>query len=128
MEQRIRVSDPSPIIGKRFVPIDHLLITGTSSGAAQTLYTVRVGVMLKVGQLAVANTSASPVALTLYSVPDGGSVATGNMELGAVSIAANTSVDLTHLVGGLYKAGATLRAFAGTGSVLVLHGWGEEIL
>lgn len=128
MEQRIRISDPSPIIAKRYVPIDHLLITATTSGTAQTLYTVRTGVMMKLGGLAVANTSAAPVALTLYAVPSGGSVGTGNMELGAVSIAANSSVNLALIVGGLYKAGATLKAFAATGSVLVIHGWGEEVL
>lgn len=128
MEQRIRISDPSPIVGRRFVPIDHTLITATSSGAAQTIYTVRTGVMLKLGGLSVANTSGSAVALTLYAVPDGGSVGTGNMELGAASIPANSSADLTPYIGGLYKAGATLRVFAATGSVLVIHGWGEEIL
>jgi hypothetical protein len=128
MEQRVRISDPSPTVGKRFVPIDHLLITATSSGTAQTLYTVRTGVMLKLGGLSVANTSGSAVALTLYAVPSGGAVATGNIELGAVSIPANSSADLTPYVGGLYKAGATLQVFAGTGSVLVLHGWGEEVL
>lgn len=128
MEQRIRISDPAPIVGKRYVPIDHLLITATSSGSAQTLYTVRAGVMLKLGGLSVANTSGSAVALTLYGVPSGGSVGTSNMELGAVSIPANSSADLTPYVGGLYKSGATLRVFAGTGSVLVIHGWGEEIL
>lgn len=128
MEQRIRISDPSPIIAKRYVPINHLLVTATTSGAAQTLYTVRDGVMLKLGGLSVANTSGSAVALTLYAVPSGGAVGTGNMELGAVSIPANSSVNLALIVGGLYKAGATLRAFAATGSVLVLHGWGEEVL
>lgn len=128
MEQRIRISDPSPIIGKRYVPIDHLLITATTSGTAQALYTVRTGVMLKLGGLSVANTSGSAAALTLYSVPAGGSVGTGNMELGAVSIPANSSSDLTPYLGGLYKAGATFRVFAGTGSVLVIHGWGEEVL
>lgn len=128
MEQRVRISDAAPIIARRFVPIEHLLITGTSSGAAQTLYTVRTGVMLKLGGLSVANTSGSAVPLTLYAVPDGGSVGTGNMELGAVEIPANSSADLTPYVGGLYKAGATFRVFAGTGSVLVIHGWGEEIL
>lgn len=128
MEQRVRISDVSKPVPARFVPIEHLLVTATSSGSAQTLYTVRAGVMLKIGRLTVANTSASAAPLTLYAVPDGGSVGTGNMELGAVSIPANSAADLTPYVGGLYKAGATLRVFAGTGGVLVVHGWGEEIL
>lgn len=128
MEQRVRISDISKPVPARFVPIEHLLVTATTSGTAQTLYTVRASVMLKIGRLTVANTSASAATLTLYAVPDGGAVGTGNMELGAVSIPANSAADLTPYVGGLYKSGATLRAFAGTGSVLVIHGWGEEIL
>jgi hypothetical protein len=128
MEQRVRVNDVSQSVATRFVPIEHLLITATSSGAAQTLYTVRDKVMLKLGRLSVVNTSGSAATLTLYAVPSGGAVGTGNMELGAVSIPANSAADLTPYVGGLYKSGATLRVFAGTGSVLVVHGWGEEVL
>lgn len=125
MEQ-IRVRE-SPV-AKRYVPIDHLLVTATSSGSAQTLYTVRNGVMLKLGGLSVANTSASAATLTINSIPSGGSIGTGNIELGAVSIPARSSADLTAYVGGMYKSGTVIKAFAGTGSVLVVHGWGEEIL
>jgi hypothetical protein len=128
MEQRVRVSDVSQNVGSRFVPIEHLLVTATTSGTAQTLYTVRDKVMLKLGRLSVANTSGSAATLTLYAVPSGGAVGTGNIELGAVSIPANSAADLTPYVGGLYKSGATLKVFAGTGSVLVVHGWGEEVL
>lgn len=128
MEQRVRISDVSPSVGRRFVPLEHLLITATSSGAAQTFYTVRDKVMLKVGQLAAVNTSGTAATLTINAIPNGGSIGTGNVELWQVSIPANSAADLTPYIGGLYKAGDVLKAWAGTGSVIVLHGWGEEIL
>ena len=119
-----RVGLPS----SRMVPLTHLLITATSSGAAQTFYTVKAGVILKIGGLSVANITGSAATLTLHSVPDGGSIANGNAELVGYSVAANTAVDLTKLVGGVYAAATTLRVWSGTGSALVIHGWAEEIL
>jgi hypothetical protein len=126
-EQRVRFNDGS-VPSTRLSPITHTLITGTSSGAANTIYAVRAGISAKVERLTVVNTSGSAVALTLHAVPDAGSIATGNTELGGVSIPANTAADLTDFIGGFYGPGTTLRAFAGTGSVLVMHGWVEEIL
>lgn len=128
MEQRVRIESQSGAVAARPVPLPHLLITATTSGAAQTFYTVRSGVMLKVRQLSVVNVTGSAATLSLHAVPASGSIGNGNAELLAYSVAANTAVDLTALVGGLYTAGATLQAYSGTGSALVLHGWAEEVL
>lgn len=128
MEVRVRNTQDVYAVPQRTVPIDHLLITATSSGSAQTLYTVRTGVMLKIRQLAVVNVTGSAATLSLHSIPNGGSIGNSNAELLAVSIPANSAADLTSYVGGLYKAGATLKVYAGTGSALVIHGWGEEVL
>lgn len=128
MESRVRVSAEQSIAApSRDIPLPHLLITATSSGAAQTFFTVRASTRLKIGRLSVVNATSSAATLTLHSVPSGGSIGTGTTEISALSIAGNTAVDLTSLVGGLYAAGTTLRVFAGTGSALVIHGWGEEI-
>lgn len=128
MELRVRSQDVGGFPASRAIPLDHLLITATTSGTAQTFATVRANTMLKIRQLSVVNATGSAATLTLHSVQDGGSVATGNTEISALSVAANTAVDLTAFVGGLYKAGTTLQAYAGTGSALVLHGWAEEVL
>lgn len=128
MEQRVRIESQSGVVATRPIPLSHLLITATTSGTAQTFHTVRAGVMLKVRQLSVVNVTGSAATLTLHAVPAAGSIATGNAELLAYSIPANVAVDLTAFVGGLYTAGATLQAFSGTGSALVLHGWAEEVL
>lgn len=126
-EQRVRINTGVQQ-QERPTPIEHVLITGTTSGAAQTIFTARERTLAEVKRLAVANTSASPVTLSLHSVPAGGAIGTGNAELGAVSIPANTSSDLTDFVGGLYEAGTTLEVYAGTASVLVIHGWVSEKL
>ena len=128
MEVRVRSQDVGGFPASRSVPLDHLLITATTSGAAQTFATVRANTMMKVRQLSVVNTTGSAATLTLHAIPDGGSVGAAPTEISAMSIGANTAVDLTNLVGGLYKSGATLKAFSGTGSALVLHGWAEEVL
>ncbi len=129
METRVRNSQEiGPYIPARVVPIDHLLITATTSGTAQTLYTVRSGVMLKVKQLACVNVTGSAATLSLHAIPDGGTIGNSNAELLAVSVPANTAANLTDYVGGLYKAGAVLKVYAGTGSAIVIHGWAEEVL
>ena len=118
----------SEYVPQRPIPLSHLLITATTSGAAQTFHTVRAKVMLKVKALSVTNVTGTAAALTLHSIPASGSIGDGNAELKGYSIPANTAVEVTALVGGLYEAGTVLKAYSGTGSALVLHGWAEEVL
>lgn len=123
VDQRISEYVPS-----RPIPLTHLLITATTSGAAQTLKTVRDKAMLKIKALSVANVTGTAATLTLHSIPQGGSIGDGNAELKGYSVPANSAVDLTGLVAGLYTSGTALKAYSGTGSALVLHGWAEEVL
>lgn len=125
---QIRVRTQDSNVGRRPVPMKHLLITATTIGTAQTWYTVRDGVLFLVKHASVENVGASPVDLNLYAVPSGGTIGDSNAEVIGYSIAANDAVDLTLLMGQLYEQGDTLQAFASSASALVLHGWGEEIL
>jgi hypothetical protein len=127
-EQRVRVDQSAGFVSLRPIPLTHLLITATTSGSAQTFATVRTGVILRVSRLAVVNVTGGAATLSLHSVPSGGTIGNGNAELLALSVAANTAVDLTDRIGGLYGAGTTLHAYSGTGSALVLHGYAEEVL
>ncbi len=127
MEQRVRVNTGLQQ-QERPVPVDHTLITGTGTGSAQTIFTVRDQTLAKVERLAVANTSGTAATFSLHTVPSGGAIGTGNAELAQVSIPANTSSDVTDVIGGLYEAGTTLEVYAGTTSVLVVHGWITELL
>lgn len=123
-----RVRTQTDAVTSRPVPIPHALVAGTTSGAADTVYTVRSTVLFRVRKLAVVNTSGAAASLNLHSVPSAGSIATGNTEISSLTIPGNTVVDLTEYVGGLYEGSTTFEAWAGTTNVLVVHGWGEEIL
>lgn len=127
-EQRVRVDQSAGFVASRPIPLAHLLITATTSGSAQTLATVRNGVMLRVTRLAVVNVTGSAATLSLHSIPSGGTIGNSNAELLGVSIPANTAADLTNYIGGVYAAGTTIQAYSGTGSALVLHGYAEEVL
>lgn len=84
--------------------------------------------MLRVKQLSAVNVTGSAATLSLHSIPASGSIGDSNAELKGVSIPANTAADLTLFIGGLYKAGTTLKVYSGTGSAIVIHGWAEEVL
>lgn len=125
-QQRVSVQQSDIYRPTRKLPITHLLITATTSGGAQTLFTVNDNVIFEVKGLSVANITGTAATLTLHAVPDGGSIANGNAELVGYSVAANTAVDITDLVKGLYEGGTTLQCWSGTGSALVIRGHGEE--
>jgi hypothetical protein len=127
-QQKIRTQEDRLHVPSRALPFDQLLVTATTSGAAQTFYTVRALRMLRVSRLVVANVTGTAATLTLHAIPSGGTIGNGNIAIPTMSIAANTAVDLTQIIGGLYQAGAAIKAFSGTGSALVLHGSGEELL
>lgn len=126
MTLRVRTQDDN--VGRRSIPIPHLIVSATTSGAANTLLTVRPKVSLIVRQLSVVNVTGSAATLSVNSVPAAGSIADANAEFVAYSVAANTAVDLTSLIGQFYVAGTVLRAYSGTANALVLHGWAEEVL
>lgn len=124
-ERRVRVAPEQA--ASRPVPIAHTLVSATTIGTAETIMTVRADAIADVQRFCVANTSGSAATLSLHSVPSGGSAAAGNTELPAVSIPANTAVDVTDVIGGVYEQGTTLQVFAGTTGVLVVHGWYREL-
>lgn len=125
---QIRVRTQDANIGVRPIPIPHLRVNATTSGAADSLLTVRDGVLLRIKQLAIVNTTGTAATVTLHAIPSGGSIGLGNAELVGYSIAANDAEDLTALIGQFYEAGTELQAYSGTSDALVLHGWAEEIL
>ena len=126
-QERIRAEIGQGYVQTRIVPLPHLLIVGTTSGTADTFYTVNDGTLLKVSQLAAINITAGAVTLSLNAIPSGGAIGDGNAELRAVSIPANTAASLTDYIGGLYQGGAVLKAYASATNSIVIHGWAEEI-
>jgi hypothetical protein len=123
-EFRVRTEQGNPLVGTRLVPLNHLALTTSLQDFAE----VRTGVMLRVARLSAVNVTGSAATVTLHAVPASGTAGDTNAELKAQAIAANTAVDLSDIIGGLYEAGTKLRALASANDTIVLHGWGEEIL
>lgn len=73
--------------------------------------------VLKSGRVRLANTTASPVAATLYAVPSGGAAAASNVCFPAESINANDHIDVD--VPDM-AAGDALWGFASTASAITI--------
>lgn len=125
---QIRVRTQDEALKARKVPIPHLQVAATTSGTADTLLTVRSGVLMQIHQLRVANITGTVAALSLNSIPSGGSIGDDNAEFRSVDIPANTSADLTNYIGQMYDAGTVIKAYSDTTNALVISGWAEEIL
>lgn len=127
-QQQIRVRTQDGVVGTRIVPIPHTVINATTLAGADTIYTVREGVLFRIDQLAVVDSDVGNAKLTLFSIPSGGSAGTATTELDEEAVPAKTAKDLTSLIGGLYEGGTVFKAFSDSADVLVIHGWGTEIL
>ena len=92
---------------------------GTSAAA---LYTVPAATVSTVGNLSFTNTSASPVAITVYNVPSGGTASASNQVVSAYTIAAGKTYVPPQLIGLNLAAGATIQALAGTAAVVNAQG------
>ncbi len=120
-ESRVRFSEEK-LASEFLYPLTRTLLTSTTEGTAQTIGTVRAESLGLLERLVVSNQTGTDADLTVYFVPDGGTIGAANREITAISISGNTSVDLTDLAGGLYEGGTQIRAFASTGSALMLMG------
>lgn len=83
-----------------------------------TMPTTPTTTVLKNGRVRLTNTSAGAVPVTLYADASGNASAAANCCLNAVSIAANSYIDIDIPT---LKAGDTLRGFAGTANVITMH-------
>jgi hypothetical protein len=93
--------------------------------AAVAYVTTPANQYLTTKKVTVTNTSASPVSLTIYKVPSGGTAGVGNLLLSGFVIPA-TSVnggvrEIYEAENQIFYAGDTLQAFAGTAAVVNLN-------
>lgn len=89
---------------------------------AQTAYTATTGVTATVNNLSLTNTSASPVAVTLYRVPSAGSPSASNTLLSAFSLSAGQTYVPPQAIGLQLDQGMSLQALASAGSAITLMG------
>lgn len=92
---------------------------GTSAAA---VYTAGSGVTATINNLSVTNTSASPVAVTLYRVPTAGTAGAGNCIMSAFSLAAGQTYVPPQAIGLQLDPGSSLQALAATASTITLAG------
>ena len=106
------------------VPKPIAAATLTTSAAAY--YTVPAATISTIANLSLTNTSASPVAVTVYNVPSGGTAITGNQLLSSFSLSAGQTFVPPQAIGLQMAAGSTLQAFAATGGVVNIQGGAYE--
>ena len=123
-EQRVRFTERQRP-GAFNYPFATTLLTATTEGAAQTLATVREGSNAIVKRLVACNQTGSAVAVTVYFIPSGGTIGASNREITAISVPANSNLDLTEMIGGLYSEGTVVKAFAASGTAILMAGYIE---
>ena len=115
-----------PAVERRNIPLDHLHITATTIGTAQELFTVRGRVFLEITQLAIANLTSLSAKISLHTVPPGGSIGITNAEFIDLDVPANTILDVSDNIQGLYKQGTVAYVYADTTAAFNIHGKAEE--
>jgi len=106
MSKRIPVSVPATALGT----------------SASTLYTAPTATVSTIGNFSFSNTSASPVAFTVYNVPNAGTAGTGNIVVPSFTLSAGQSYVPPQLIGLSIAAGSTIQALAGTAAVINAQG------
>lgn len=95
--------------------------------SAGILYTAPGGINTIVDEFSVTNITSGNVALTVYYIPSGGSAGASNTIVGALSIAANTQVDLTQYLKGILNTGDAISVLGASASSLVVRASGREV-
>lgn len=105
--------------------IKHLEIAAASvlTGSAVTKYTVPAATNTQIRQVNALNTTASPVSLVAYIVPNAGSPAIGNQFV-SYSVPAGGSYQCPELIGKIMPTGSTLQVL---GAGLTFSASGAEI-
>jgi len=90
--------------------------------SASVLYSTPASTITTVANLSFTNTSASPVSVTVYNVPNGGSAGVANELVSSYSIPAGQTYVPPQAIGLNLSAGSTLQALASTAAVVAAQG------
>lgn len=107
---------------ERLAPIVQTNVTGTTTGTAQTIFTVPPEQEAEVATFSVTNTTALAATLSIHIVPSGGTIGATNLVISALSVAMNDTVSLKDELAGLWDAGDTIQVFSGTPAALSVRG------
>jgi hypothetical protein len=90
--------------------------------SAAVYYTAPSGTTSTVNNLSLTNTSASPVAVTLFRVPNSGAAGAANTILSAFSLAAGQTYVPPQAIGLQLDPGMTLQALASSATAVTIAG------
>ncbi|WP_433705797.1 hypothetical protein [Paraburkholderia sacchari] len=90
--------------------------------SAATYYSAGSGITATINNLSLTNTSANPVAVTLYNVPAAGSASAANEFMAAYTLSAGQTYVPPQAIGLQLAPGSTLQALAGTGAAVTMMG------
>ena len=93
-------------------------VLGVAAATLFTAPTLPATTLLRGGRIRLTNTTAGPVAATLYAVPSAGTAADGNAFLKGKSIAANDYLDIDVPI---LPAGAFVQGLAGAATSITAH-------
>lgn len=89
---------------------------------AAAIYTAPVGVTATINNLSLTNTSAAPVAVTLYRLGSAGTPSAANSIMSAFALAAGQSYVPPQVIGLALESGSRLFAMAATAAVVTVAG------
>jgi hypothetical protein len=98
-----------------------------AANTATTIYTVPANTRTIIDKFTACNTDASARTLSIHIVASGGSVGDSNLILDALSIAANTTVEIEFMKNHVLETGQTIRAFASQASTISIRCSGREV-
>jgi hypothetical protein len=117
----------SPIFEPQAIATSAAALIFAPTGAA----TVPANYNYLISVLRVANTTGSPVGLTVWRVPSGGTPGSTNIVVPGLYVPvcsqAFPDLDITALWGAMLRAGDAIWMLAGTGGGLIVHGDGAVI-
>lgn len=105
-----------------------LIYAKFASAAPTSEYTCPVSTRTIIDKFTATNVNGSPQTVTVYVVPNAGTVASSNTIYSAFSVDAGETADLTGLQNHILAAGETIQVVASLSSAIVIRCSGREIV
>jgi hypothetical protein len=104
-----------------------LILSKYASNSATPEYIAPSSTNTIIDKFTATNVTGGAVTLTIYVVPNSGSPSASNTILPALSIAANTAVEIDVLKNHIISTGSTIQVMAGASSSIVIRMSGREV-
>jgi hypothetical protein len=105
-----------------------LIQTKYASNSQQTEYNVPGSTTTIIDKFTATNIDSGAQTVTVYLIPSGQSVGNAFKVIDAISIPANTALDITQLQNHILATGDIINAFASASSKVVIKASGREVV